>query len=129
MPSQPSPGKSLLVVEDNDVTREGLAVVLRRAGYQVALAGDGEEALDYLRGEPLPDLILLDMLMSGVDGWEFLQRRKRDPALAALPVIIMTALGVASDEWATSLGATGWLHKPVEADDLLAAVRGSLAES
>jgi CheY-like chemotaxis protein len=126
MPSERAPRKSLLVVEDNDVVREGLAVVLRREGYQVALAGGGEEALDYLRGEPLPDLILLDMLMSGVDGWEFLQRRRQDPTLAALPVIIMTALGVASEEWATSLGANAWLHKPVEAEDLVAAVRRCL---
>jgi CheY-like chemotaxis protein len=110
---------TLLVVEDNEVVREGLAVILRRGGYTVALAADGQEALAYLRRGTRPDLILLDMLTPVVDGWRFMEQRKREPALAAIPVVITTGLGVASAEWATSLGAVGYLRKPVETEELL----------
>jgi two-component system response regulator MprA len=116
-------GETLLLVEDNEVVREGLAVALRRAGYAVALAGNGQEALSALRGGVRPDLILLDMLVPVVDGWRFLEQRRREPALAAVPVVIMTGVGVASAEWAAGLGAAGLLRKPVETEELLREVR------
>ena len=71
MPAAPA-HRTLLVVDDNDVAREGLAGVLRRAGYRVLPAANGEEALQLLRAGPPPDLILLDMLMPFLDGWHFL---------------------------------------------------------
>jgi two-component system response regulator MprA len=114
---------TLLFVEDNDVVRQGVTVVLRRAGYAVALAANGQEALSALRGGVRPDLILLDMLVPVVDGWRFLEQRRREPALAAIPVVILTGLGVASSEWAAALGAIGFLHKPVEPEKLLREVR------
>jgi CheY-like chemotaxis protein len=117
------PGALLLVVEDNEVTREGLAFVLRRAGCAVTLASEGAQALALLRAGLRPNLILLDMLLPAVDGWGLLDERKRDPALAAVPVVIMTALSIACPEWAASLGAAGLLHKPIETGALLAEVR------
>jgi CheY-like chemotaxis protein len=116
-------GLTLLVVEDNEVVREGLAVVLRREGATVALAADGKEALACLRSKPPPDLVLMDMMMPGVDGWAALAETKRDPVLATVPVLIVTGLGVANAEWAASLGAAGFLRKPVETDALLREVR------
>jgi CheY-like chemotaxis protein len=114
-----SPGKTLLVVEDDDIAREGLAVVLGRAGYEVAQAANGQEALDYLRRAPTPAAILLDMLLPQCDGWYFLAQRQQDPTWAAVPVLITTALGVASKDWAESLGAAGYLHKPFDVETLL----------
>lgn len=119
---------TILVVEDNTIQREGLAVVLRQQGYTVLLAADGNDALNRLSGGPVPDLILLDMLIPDAhgDGWWFLQQRQRIPALASVPVIIMTALPVASREWASSLGAEGFIRKPFEVGPLLTEVRRCL---
>jgi CheY-like chemotaxis protein len=112
----------LQLVEDDDVTRDVLARVLREEGYLVAEATDGLEALEQLRGGLKPNLILLDMMLPGLDGWQVLKARDRNPALATVPVLIITAVGIASDAWASSLGAAGLLHKPVEPDTLLAEV-------
>jgi len=123
-------GKTILIVEDNDVQREGLAVVLRMEGHTVLPTADGKAALALLKSGVAPDLILLDMMVPppGTDGWRFLQARNRTPALAAVPVVIMTALGIASDQWAESLGACCLVRKPVETADLLAAIRRCLGE-
>jgi CheY-like chemotaxis protein len=110
-------------VEDNEVAREELAFVLRREGYAVDVVADGRAALERLRGGPAPGLILLDMMTPRLDGWRFLEQRGTDPALAAVPVVILTALGVASAEWAASLGAAHCLRKPWDTDSLLRTVR------
>ena len=123
MGSETLTGLTLLVVDDHEITREGLAAVLRREGCQVAVAADGAKALALLRGGPAPDLILLDMMMPVLDGWHFLEERRRDPALALVPVLIMTGLGIAGDEWAASLGTAGVLRKPAETEALLREVR------
>jgi CheY-like chemotaxis protein len=116
-------GKTILVVEDNDVAREGLAVVLRREGYAVALAADGRQALDYLDANPAPDLILLDMLMPVLDGWAFLGllRGRAD----RVPVVVTTGT-VLSREWAADHGCAGFVKKPIEAGALLEEVRRCL---
>lgn len=118
-------GKTILVVEDNAIQREGLAVILHAEGYTVLLAADGEEGLNWLRSEPTLDLILLDMMIPrcAADGWFFLGERKSVPAAASVPVIIMTGIGNASDEWAASLGARGYLRKPVEPEHLLREIK------
>jgi CheY-like chemotaxis protein len=108
--------KTILIVEDNAVTREGLAVILSRAGYATRTAKDGQEALDALaRGAP--DLMLLDMLLPVVDGWRILQR-----GATSVPVIVVTGT-IVSREWAAEHGASGFLKKPVEEAELLAEVR------
>jgi len=119
MSSDPADGGALLVVEDDPAVREEWAAALRRVGYAVTTAADGRQALALLREGLTPPLIVLDMLTPEVDGWHFLERKRHDPALAAVPVVITTGLGVASSEWAASLGAAGYLRKPVEIDDLL----------
>ena len=118
-----SAAKALLVVDDNEITREGLGTVLCREGYTVGLIASGRETLEYLRTKPRPDLILLDMLMEEVDGWSVLKAVRTSPALGGLPVLIITSLAIATDEWAESLGARGLLRKPFDTPDLLAAVR------
>jgi CheY-like chemotaxis protein len=117
-------GETILVIEDNEIQREGLAFVLREAGYTVLTAKDGKDGLSWLRSQPTPDLLVLDMLIrQGLDGWHFLALRKQDPKLACVPVIITTGLGSACDEWAASLGACTLLRKPLEPEDIIAAVK------
>ncbi|HMC64693.1 MAG TPA: response regulator [Gemmataceae bacterium] len=115
--------KTILVVDDDPITCEQLATLLRSEGYSVVTALDGRGAMDYLSTEPAPDLILLDMMMPVEDGWRFLDERSRSQSLASIPVVIMTALGVASSEWAAALGAVGLLRKPLEVEALLETTR------
>ncbi len=112
-------GKTLLIVDDNTLVRQELTSYLQQEGCMAVSAPDGRDALAYLRGGLEPDVILLDMLTPTVDGWQFLAERDRNRLLASIPVIIMTGIGVASPEWAASLGATGYLRKPIETEDLL----------
>ena len=117
--------KAILIVEDNEVQREGLTIVLRKEGYTVLAAADGQEAISVV-GVGLPDLILMDMMIPPPDGWSLMKLWKKNPALASVPVVIMTSLGVASEEWASSLGACGLIRKPVDTEPLLAEVRRCL---
>jgi CheY-like chemotaxis protein len=119
--------KTILIVEDNEVQREGLAAVLQNEGYSVVVAADGKEALSVV-GTILPDLILIDMMMPPPDGWGLMRLWKQNPALASVPVVIMTSLGIASEEWAASLGACGLIRKPVEMEPLLREVRRCIGE-
>ncbi len=124
-------GKTILIIEDNTLHREMLTTALGKQGFTVVTATEGNEALNRLSSRPTPDLILLDMLLpSGkFDGWWFLHQRQRIPALAAIPVVITTALIVASEEWAASLGAAGLLRKPFDASALLAEVRRHVSDT
>jgi CheY-like chemotaxis protein len=114
---------TILIVEDDPTAREDLSTLLRSEGYRIAAAGDGLAAINLLRAGLRPDLILLDMILPGADGWQFFAERQRDPAVAAIPVVIMTGVGIASDDWAHALGAVGLLRKPIGLDDLLATIR------
>jgi CheY-like chemotaxis protein len=117
--------KTILIVDDDPIQREGLAVVLRGEGYTVVVAADGEEAIAHLKQGPSTDLILLDMVIPppATDGWRFLEKRKRNPAWASVPILIVTGLEIASAEWAASLGAAGYVKKPVDTKWLFAEIR------
>jgi two-component system, OmpR family, response regulator CpxR len=117
--------KTLLVVENDAIQREGLATILRAEGYIVVTAVDAVEALVDMNKDPPPDLILLDMIIPppAHDGWYFLDKRNRNPALLPIPVLIMSDLSIASAEWAVSLGAAGFIKKPFESARLFAVVR------
>ena len=117
--------KTLLVVDDDTVTREAIGAVLRREGYNVISAPNGEEALAYLRSGRHPDLILLDMLMPVLDGWHFLQEIRAESA-PPIPIIVVTAT-ILSREWAEDHGCRGFVRKPIESDRLLAEIRRCLA--
>jgi CheY-like chemotaxis protein len=123
MASDVPTGKAVLIVEDNEVERLGLAALLRREGYAVSTAADVPAAMTLLHQGAAPCLILLDMLLPGLDGWDFLTMRQPDAALAAVPVVILTGLGVASPEWAHSLGAAACFRKPLPVPALLDEVR------
>ncbi len=127
MPSS-SLNKTILVVDDDASTRDWLIGVLTGHGYRALSAAHGDEALRYLQANPLPDLMLLDMLMPNLDGWELLAHCQDDECLARLRVLIMTGT-VLSREWAQSHGCVGFLRKPFEVEELLGEVRRCLSDS
>jgi CheY-like chemotaxis protein len=124
-------GKTILIIEDNTIQSEMLVTQLRQQGFHVLIASEGNQTLNRLSNGPLPDLILLDMLLpSGErDSWWFLDQRQHIPALAAVPVVIMTSLSVACEAWAASLGAGGLLRKPFDPTALRNEIRHCLGDS
>src|SRR5579871_1877264 len=116
--------KTLLIVEDNAVTRESLSTLLSRQGYSVRGVATSGQALEALRADK-PNLILMDMLLAGSadDGWTLLDKIRRQSEWRSIPVIIVTGIGVASDEWALSLGAQAVVRKPIDTDELLNKVK------
>jgi CheY-like chemotaxis protein len=111
----------ILLVEDEEVVRLVTSLLLQGKGYAVSTACDGREALDLLQAQPRPDLILLDLWMPRMNGWQFREQQVRDPALAAIPVLVVSAVADTAEQVA-SLGGVGFLQKPVAVDELFAAV-------
>jgi CheY-like chemotaxis protein len=111
---------SVLVVDDDPGIRETIANILRDERYVVATAGNGQSALDLMNGGLRPNAILLDIWMPGLDGLAVMAAMKRDPLLADIPVIVLTA-GVVLDPEIHRVAATV-LRKPVDLDVLLATV-------
>ncbi len=105
---------TILLVEDNPDNRTIYGTILRHVGYGVAEAETGEEGIRIAR-EILPALILMDVAMPGMDGWEATRILKGDAATAAIPIIALTAHAMAEDrQRATDAGCDGYLSKPVE---------------
>jgi CheY-like chemotaxis protein len=114
--------KRILVVEDNSLTRAALLIVLSAQGYEIEGAADGQEALAYLKRREQTDLILLDLTMPRMDGWQFLEQRQRNPGLAGIPVIVLSAEDRAVGSEVRCLGADDFLSKPVDPEVLLQVV-------
>jgi CheY-like chemotaxis protein len=112
----------VLIVEDDADLREMMAQLLTLEGFRSETAANGREALDYLHVRPRPDVILLDLMMPIMDGWEFRKRQQDDPALADVPVIVLTALDQAQAR-ASELEGVSFLKKPLDFDRLLELVR------
>src|SRR5687768_16141835 len=83
----------VLVVEDHADSRELLAEFLEALGYEVDVAGHGLEALERLRGAPLPAVMVLDLMMPVMSGWELMRHVREDPALRSLPVVVVSGAG------------------------------------
>jgi CheY-like chemotaxis protein len=111
--------RTVLVVEDDADARDLIASILEDAGYDVLSAANGREALSRLHDcEGRCDLILLDLLMPVMNGWDFRRRQRETPAFAGIPVFLMSAgahLAVVRDE----LQATGYVPKPIDAAEIL----------
>jgi CheY-like chemotaxis protein len=112
----------ILVVDDDEDIRAALIELLEDSGYRAVGAAHGSAALEHLRecGEP-PCVILLDLSMPVMDGWEFRAEQRRDPSLAAIPVVVISAYRDRPS--VTELDAAAYLNKPVDAAALLEVIR------
>jgi CheY-like chemotaxis protein len=117
----------ILLVEDNEMNRDMLSRRLGRAGHSVVTAVDGQEGLDKAASEA-PDVVLMDMSLPGIDGWEATRRLRADTATASLPVIALTAHAMAGDrEKAIAAGCGDYDTKPVDMPRLLGKIAALLA--
>ena len=111
----------MLVVDDDPEIRSVLETVLGMEGYGVATAENGREAFARLRGARGTCVILLDLMMPVMNGWQFRDAQRGDPSLAEIPVVVISAAGNLRER-AAQLDAAGYLEKPLDFDDLLRAV-------
>jgi len=109
--------RTVLIVEDDPDTREMLGRFLEFAGFEVATAGNGVEALGVLRAGRTASAILLDLMMPVMDGWQFRAEQRGDPSLSHIPVIVVTAAG--PRERVPPIDVDAWLGKPIDLDVLL----------
>jgi CheY-like chemotaxis protein len=104
------PRCTVLVIDDDEGIRSAVAQVLQQCGYEVAVAADGQDAVELLEAEAIePDAIVLDLMMPRMDGWSFLSRLRSDPRFRDLPVVVASAF---SGEMPA--GADAWLQKPFD---------------
>jgi CheY-like chemotaxis protein len=118
-----SSGAILIVDDDNDV-RSALSEMLQEEGFSVSGAPNGREALALLRGGNVhPAVILLDLMMPGMDGWDFRSEQMRDPRLAGVPVVIVSASGFSRESIRTQFRPAAYVEKPIERGALLDVIR------
>ncbi len=123
------PNRTVLLVEDNEDNLVIYSTILRYSGYTVIEARDGQAGIDAAHREH-PALILMDVSIPLVDGWEATRRLKADPDTASIPIIALTAHALASDQQkAVDAGCDGYIPKPAEPRVVLAAVKQHLGES
>jgi two-component system, cell cycle response regulator DivK len=116
----------ILLVEDNEMNRDMLSRRLRRKGYDVVIAEDGQEGLAVAANDQ-PDLILMDMSLPVMDGWEATRKLKADSALNSIPVIALTAHAMSGDrKKAIEAGCDDYDTKPIELPRLLSKIEGLL---
>jgi len=116
----------ILLVEDNEMNRDMLSRRLQKQGYEVVLAVDGEEGLAKAQSE-VPALILMDMSLPGVDGWEATRRLKATPQTQKIPIIALTAHAMTDDrDKALAAGCDDFDTKPVELSRLLSKIQALL---
>ena len=118
--------KSILIADDEPNIVISLEYLLQRDGYRVAVARDGQEALDAIAAAP-PDLLLLDLMLPKVSGFEVCQTIRENPALAQMRIVILTAKGREVEmSKGLALGADAYITKPFSTKDLLAQIRAQL---
>lgn len=120
--------KRILIVEDNPQNRYLVSFLLEQQGYELSIAEDGAQALEMLEGDA-PDLILMDMQLPKIDGYEATRRIKANERLRDIPLVALTAHSMRRDEQrAIDAGCDEFITKPVDADGLLALVSRLLGE-
>ncbi len=114
--------KKILLVDDSKTELHHLSELLRRRGYEVRTAENGDEAMRRLADDK-PDLIMMDVVMPGQNGFQLTRAITRDPRFADVPVIMCTSKGLETDKvWGMRQGARDYIVKPVDADELLAKI-------
>jgi two-component system, cell cycle response regulator DivK len=118
---------TILVVEDNEASRDALSRRLARRGYRVVLAVDGYQAVSIGRSTS-PDLILMDLGLPGIDGWEATRQLKGDPSTTQIPIIVLSAHAMTNDrDMALAAGGDDFDTKPVRFHQLLEKIEALLA--
>jgi len=121
--------KKIMVVEDNEPSRDALCRRLARRGYHVIQAVDGEEAVEMGRAQ-LPDLILMDLGLPGIDGWEATRRLKGDDATRHIPLIVLSAHAMSDDrDMALAAGGDDFDSKPIRFDQLMMKIQALLSRT
>ena len=127
--AEASGGESLLVVDDDPFIARLLEIELKAAGYDVRVASDGVQALEAAQ-QRCPDLVLADVMMPNMDGFELTRRLRQDPRTAAVSIIMLTARGLSADKLeGFAIGADDYIVKPFDTPELLARIRGVLRRS
>ena len=117
------PGQSILVVDDHEDNRRILRDLLRSAGFEVVEAITGEDGVATAKARP-PDLILMDIQLPGIDGYEATRRIKSDDALRGIPLIVVTSYALSGDDAkALAAGADAYVAKPFSPRAMLAKIR------
>ena len=125
--SEPARPALILIVDDEGDNRELLQIILNWSGFVTQIAVSGEEALVNVTAKP-PDLILVDLLMPGMDGYQLIASLKQRPETAQIPVIMLSAMNdSATRKRALSAGAAAYITKPIDRSELCEQVRGVLA--
>jgi two-component system cell cycle response regulator DivK len=120
---------TIMVVEDNELSRDALARRLARRGYRIVLAVDGAQAIDLAHAER-PDVILMDLGLPGVDGWEATRRLKAHPATRRIPIIVLSAHAMTNDrDKALQAGGDEFDTKPVRFQPLVDKIEALLARA
>jgi CheY-like chemotaxis protein len=120
--------KTILIVEDEYDIANSLEMILQSEGYQVSHAQNGKEALSMLKNEPFPDLILTDIMMPVMDGYELTRELKKDAKLHQIPLILMSAGNINSSHF-QSASFDHFVRKPFELENLLAKIAKLLKEA
>ncbi|HEY5451481.1 MAG TPA: response regulator [Polyangia bacterium] len=113
----------MLVVDDDSAVRTALKELFETEGYDVAVAANGRAALNQLRVGVRPCVVLLDLMMPVMDGWDFRTEQLKDPALKDIPVFILTAAGFSDTTIRAQFGSIPFVPKPPPHEELLALVR------
>jgi CheY-like chemotaxis protein len=116
-PSSTSHNRSILVVDDDVAATDSLVDILTAEGYSVATAKNGKEGLKQLRASPHPRLIILDLFMPEMDGWEFRREQLKDGKLRDIPVVVMTGASVYA-----GIDANVIVHKPLDVERFISLV-------
>lgn len=114
-----TPDGTILIIDDDESIRQVLSLALEFEGYKVFVSSDGQKGLEILSKIQRPFLILLDLMMPVLDGWGFMAALEKDPKLASIPVVIVTAFG----EKATGIGSAEVISKPVDLEHLFEVAR------
>ncbi len=119
----------ILLVEDDEMNRDSLSRLLRRRGFEIVIGMDGQEGVALARTEA-PDLILMDMSLPGIDGWEATRLLKAAPETQAIPIIALTAHAMAADrDRALGAGCDDYDTKPIDLDRLIPKINALLPRS
>jgi len=116
----------VLIVDDSPTEQHVIATALEKHGFETVVASDGEEAISIAKSQ-VPDLILMDIVMPGMNGFQATRQLAKNPSTAAIPIVMVTTKDQETDKvWGLRQGAVEYLMKPIDAEALVAAVQANL---